>query len=131
MLFTYRCIGPHHGEPHEFDQNFAPGRAPDDLVCMKHRKKARRHFSAASMPQMKFDPFRAHHLSTRKESAQVEQQRVIDAPESAQEARELGKATGRQYVGDDTSGMTKSAQRGVENQKWIDRDKKRKIVAVT
>jgi hypothetical protein len=117
MLFTYQCVGYEYGrEPaHLEEREFAIGCAPEAVWCDEHQYAAERYFGPESMPQMKFDPFRAHHLSTRKESAQVEQQRVIDAPQSQQEARELGKATGREYVGDDTSGMTKAAQRGVEN----------------
>lgn len=134
MLFTYACNA-WREMPHLFDVDYAPGKAPDDVACPEHPPAGRnprtcpRYYGPETMPQIGVDPFRAWDLSPKKESAQAEQQRYVEAPRDRVEARAIEASTGRQYVGDDTSGMTKAAKRGIEREKQRKRDLK-KIVAV-
>lgn len=124
MKFTYRC--PQHGV---FEAAFPPGRAPRSLLCVIDLEigttqdgfpylcclNAPRYFAAETLPQIRAqDAFRRFDLSPRKEAAQVTQQRYLDAPRDGAEARANEQARGISYVGDDTSGMTAGARRGIE-----------------
>jgi hypothetical protein len=124
MIFTYRCPGASRSQPHLLEREFGIGTAPDAIYCAGHDHSAPRHFAAETMPQIGVDPFRAFDLSPKKEAAQAEQQRYVEAPRDRIEAKAIEATTGRIYVGDDKSGMTKAAQRGIEKAK----DAQRKII---
>lgn len=114
-IYAYRC--PTHGI---LNVEFPLGKAPASVAC--EDGIAVRYFGPDALPQIAaMDPFRAYDLSPRKEAAQVEQQRYVVAPRDRFEARRQERELGRTYVGDDTSGMTKNAQKAVE----LYRDRKR------
>lgn len=63
------------------------------------------------------DPWRAYHLSTKKERAAQEQQRPIGGPRDRFEKREMERATGRIYIGDDTSSLRPKSRDAIEKRR--------------
>jgi len=120
VTFEYRCASGHR-QTAEFPAGAAAAHLPRCCYAACWLPP-RRFFSADSLPQFGVDPFRAHHLSTRKEAAQATQQRYLDAPTDRVEARGREAAQGIRFIGDDTSGMTPKAQRAVEKYKAKKRD---------
>lgn len=113
-VFMYRCTS----DGHLFEQHHTLGKAPPKATCGHHGVRGVRHFGPESMPQIVAqDPFRKYDLSPRKEQAQVAQQRVVDAPRDRFEAKRMERELGRVYVGDDTSGMSARARRGIDTAK--------------
>ena len=116
-LYAYRCAS-----GHRIDREFPLGKAARTAGMCDCGTELQRYFGPDVLPQIAAtDPFRAFDLSPRKEKAQVEQQRAIDAPRDRIEANRMERDLGRTYVGDDTSMMSKPAQRGIAA--W--KDKKR------
>jgi len=120
MTFTYRCVLDHVSE-HEFKVGAAPAQVKCPVVFRGFRNAkcfhlARRDFAAdaSSITVGVVDPFRSFHLSTKKDAAAQHQQREIGGPTDSFERRRIEKQRGIQFVGDDTSGMSAAARRGIE-----------------
>lgn len=110
MTFTYVCPAGDH-----FEAAFLIGQAPESVPCVACPQSAARCYGEDwDTLQLKQDPFRTFHLGAKKHAAESEQQRPIGGPQDMVEKRAIEAATGRSYVGDDTSGMTKAARRGIE-----------------
>ncbi len=120
MIFAYRCSNEHltHVEA-------LVGQAPETNYCWCGAAGGR-YFGPENVPQITADPFRSYHLSSRKEHAQARQQRYVAAPEDRPEAKRIERERGITFVGDDTSGMSAGARRGIE--KHRDRVKSGEIV---
>jgi hypothetical protein len=92
------------------------GQAPD-AVYHEHphaRAVARRYYGPEAMPQIGVvDPFRSFHLGTKKDRAAQEQNREIGGPQDSFERKRMEREMGVSFVGDDTSGMTAKAKRGI------------------
>lgn len=121
--FTYTCDYPDEGGlfgngTHSVELEFPIGKAPADPLCPHHKQHMIRNIAAdvlsCRIDPHGDDPFRKYHLSWGRERAEGEQQRRIEGPRDRQEARDMGKALGRTYIGNDTSALTPREQRSLE-----------------
>ena len=130
MKFSYVCP-----ERHETEQDFPAGGAPRVSPCLyvipsvfaskrTCELQARRNFGVdfASASISTGDPFRSYHLSTAKARASGDQQRAIGGPTDNFERKRLERDTGVAFVGNDTSGMSAAARRGIEKFKERKKD---------
>lgn len=128
MIFAYRCD---HG--HTIERMFKIGQAAEVVLCdvripgyvpgtfVDCGRAAVRDFAAEVETKTLgvVDPFRSFHLSTKKDSEAQRQQREIGGPTDTFERRRIEKERGVTFVGNDTSGMSDKARRGIE--KWKDK----------
>lgn len=110
MIYAYTCSC---GET--TNRDFPMGQAAGYIGCGCGRTMRRDYGSANIQPTN--DAFRRYHLSSKKETEQVRQKRVIEGPRDKSEAKVWEQATGRIYIGDDTSGMSAKAQKAIAHGK--------------
>ncbi len=110
MKFSYKCV-----QGHLFEVDARPNTAERTRLC-DCGHNATRDFAAdwSSQTVNTGDPYRAYHLSTAKSKAAGEQQRPIGGPTDNFERRREEQVRGIQFVGNDTSGMSAAARRGIE-----------------
>lgn len=108
-MYVYSCARNHITE-----NEYPMGEAESSVVC-KCGGIANRDYAAVQI--VNDDSFRRYHLSTKKESEAVRQQRVIDGPTDKFEARRMERELGRTYIGDDASLLRPAGQRAVESHK--------------
>lgn len=113
MKYSYKCGCANSTEISEHKC----GEAPDNLgECPFCQQKISRDL-AADLGDVVFgvvDAFRSYALSTAKSKEEARQERHIGGPQDSFERKYLEKTQGIQYVGNDTSGFTAKAQRGIE-----------------
>jgi hypothetical protein len=88
--------------------------------CNECNSKTIRDFGAdvSSMVIGVVDPYRSYDLSVAKMIAEGDQQRKIGGPSDNLERKRLESKHGIQYIGNDTSGFTKKAKRGIEDYQY-------------
>jgi hypothetical protein len=114
MVFSYKCVLGHAAE-----LSFAVGMAPREVLCpidedVPHLTLRDYAADFSSQQLDTGDPFRSYHLSAKKDSAAVTQQRHIEGPTDNFERKRIEAATGRRYIGNDTDGMTKNARAAID-----------------
>lgn len=107
MTYGYRCES-----GHAVDVEAPMGEAPTSAVCACGRS-ARRDYSGVQI--MNDDPWRRAWLSPKTTRALEQQNRPLDplAPKDKFERRAVERATGRNYIGDDASGLRPSVQKAI------------------
>jgi len=113
LIFSYACGCDNGAE----EKEFKVGEAPTDLgQCPFCQQKIKRDFGTdvQTMQLGVIDPYRTYALSSRKMSEEARQQRRIGGPQDNTERRKLESQHGIQYVGNDTSGFSAKARRGIE-----------------
>lgn len=114
MRYTYRC-----GHGHTSEKRFPIGEAPSCTACRVDgcRGKATRDLFAdlQSVQIQNDDPWRRAWLSPKTARALSEQNRPMDplAPKDKFERRHVERATGRNYIGDDASGLRPNVQKAI------------------
>jgi hypothetical protein len=104
-MYEYRCIG------HTFLAQHAMGQAPAIAQCPDHLHDAQRVFCDQRFNTN--DQFRSYHLSGRRDRAESHQGRSVAGPRDNAEARDIGDATGRIYIGDDSDKLSAAGQQAV------------------
>lgn len=114
MIFTYRCRCPHASE-HEYPIGTAPQKTEYD--CPRCEEPFHRDFIAdvQTMELGVVDPYRSYANSSTKMHEEARQQREIRGPKDHFERRHLEKTQGIQFIGNDTSGFSAKARRGIDN----------------
>jgi len=115
VIFSYKCNCQDGSEEIEFPIGKAPAFLQQCKECGALVSRDY-HSDFATVNIAAIDPYRKYHLSSRKMHEEARQQRTIGGPQDNIERKRLERENGITYVGDDTSGFSKKARRGIERQ---------------
>lgn len=113
MRYSYSCGCSNSTEV----QEHVCGSAPRDLGGCPFCQQIIARDLAADLPDMVIgvvDPFRSYALSAGKMHEEARQGRAIGGPQDNVERKRIEKQQGIQYVGNDTSGFSARARRGID-----------------
>jgi hypothetical protein len=108
-LYSYSCpFG-----PHEIDDWFPIGTAPASVPCPEHYTNCNRQYGHININSG--DPFRTAWLSETKASSDG---RPVDplAPKDKHDAKDIERATGRVYFGNDLTALSKESRAALDPQ---------------
>jgi hypothetical protein len=106
-LYDYWCTP----GGHELLEYFTMRDMPATVYCAVHDAECQRSFRTAHVNNN--DQFRAYHLSGKGAKAAQKQGRAVEGPRDKHEAKEMERATGRRYIGDDVDKLSEKGQRAV------------------
>jgi hypothetical protein len=106
-LYDYWCTPGRH----ELLEYFSMSEMPPTIHCAVHDVECRRSFQTQGVNYN--DQFRSYYLSDKGAKAATMQGRPIAGPRDKHEAKEMERATGRCYIGDDVEKLSERSQRAV------------------